>query len=96
MAQDTSALEQQLDAKYQEILEATASEMKLGKFGALPGTDQGRVESEAETAIDKWMEEAETSQRPPKTPLERLYADYAAIEAKFPDTGVEGEDEQQK
>jgi hypothetical protein len=95
MAEDVTALEEELDAKYQEILDTLAGEKKLGAFDTLPEADQEQIEDEAETAIEKWMEDNESSPRKPQTRLEQLYADYAAIEAKFPDE-EEGEDEQQK
>jgi hypothetical protein len=61
MAEDIAALEQQLDDKFQEILEAVASQLKLGKYDDLSDEDQERVENEAEAVTDKWMEEAEDS-----------------------------------
>ena len=90
MADDISALEQALDAKYLQILDAIAADLKLGKFDALSPADQQRVESEAEKRIEQWMEESESAPRPPKTPLEQLIAEYAAIDAKMP----EGEDDE--
>lgn len=90
MADDIAALEQELDEKYQQVLDAAAAELKLGKFDALSESDQERVETEAENLIEKWMEESETAPRPPKTPLEQLLAEYAALDAKMP----EGEDDE--
>ena len=85
MAEDIAALEQQLDDKFQEILEAVASQLKLGKYDDLSDEDQERVENEAEAAADKWMDEAEDESKDPKTPFEKLLAEYTAIALKFPD-----------
>jgi hypothetical protein len=90
MADDIAALEQELDAKYLQILDAVAAGLRLGKFDALSSADQERVESEAEKLTEQWMEESESAPRPPKTPLEQLIAEYAAIDAKMP----EGEDDE--
>ena len=92
MAEDIAALEQQLDDKFQEILEAVASQLKLGKYDDLSDEDQERVENEAEAAADKWMDEAEDESKDPKTPFEKLLAEYTAIALKFPDEDDE-EDE---
>ena len=70
MAEDIAALEQQLDDKFQEILEAVASQLKLGKYDDLSDADQERVENEAEVAADQWMDENETGSKEPKTPFE--------------------------
>jgi hypothetical protein len=95
MAEDIAALEQQLDDKFQEILEAVASQLKLGKYDDLSDEDQERVENEAEAAADKWMEEAEeeTSQEP-KTPFEKLLAEYTAIALKFPEEDDEDDEDE--
>jgi len=85
MAEDIAALEQQLDDKFQEILEAVASQLKLGKYDDLSDEDQERVENEAEAAADKWMDEAEDESKEPKSPFEKLLAEYTAIALKFPD-----------
>jgi len=92
MAEDIAALEQQLDDKFQEILEAVASQLKLGKYDDLSDEDQERVENEAEAAADKWMDEAEDESKQPKTPFETLLAEYTAIVLKFPEEDDE-EDE---
>jgi len=92
MAEDIAALEQQLDDKFQEILEAVASQLKLGKYDDLSDEDQERVENEAEAAADKWMDEDEDESKEPKTPFEKLLAEYTAIALKFPDEDDE-EDE---
>jgi hypothetical protein len=89
MADDIAALEQQADAKFQQILEAVATDLKLGKFDALSEADQQRVQTEAENMTERWMEESESAPKQPKTPLEQLLAEYAAIDAKMP----EGEDD---
>jgi hypothetical protein len=93
MAEDIAALEQQLDDKFQEILEAVATQLKLGKYDDLSDEDQERVENEAEAAADKWMDEAEDESKEPKTPFEKLLAEYTAIALKFPDDDEEYEDE---
>jgi hypothetical protein len=93
MAEDIAALEQQLDDKFQEILEAVASQLKLGKYDDLSDEDQERVENEAESAADKWMEESEDSPKEPKSPFEKLLAEYTAIALKFPDEDDEEDDE---
>jgi hypothetical protein len=93
MAEDIAALEQQLDDKFQEILEAVASQLKLGKYDDLSDEDQERVENEAEAAADKWMDEAEDSSKEPKTPFEKLLAEYTAIALKFPEEDDDEEDE---
>jgi len=93
MADDIAALERQRDAKFQEILEVIASELKLGKFDTLSPADQERVEVEAENASERWMEQAETGAKQPTTPLEKLLAEHYAIAMKIPETeGSEGED----
>jgi ABC-type phosphate transport system auxiliary subunit len=96
MAEDIAALEQQLDDKFQEILEAVASQLKLGKYDDLSDEDQERVENEAEAAADKWMEEAEDegSTQEPKTPFEKLLAEYTAIAMKFPEEDDDEEDDE--
>jgi hypothetical protein len=94
MAEDIAALEQQLDDKFQEILEAVARELKLGKYDDLSDEDQERVENEAEAAADKWMEETEDSSKQPKTPFETLLAEYTAIALKFPEEDDEEDDEE--
>ena len=96
MAEDIAALEQQLDDKFQEILEAVASQLKLGKYDDLSDEDQERVENEAEAAADKWMEEAEDegSSQQPKTPFEKLLAEYTAIALKFPPDEDDEEDDE--
>jgi len=96
MAEDIAALEQQLDDKFQEILEAVASQLKLGKYDDLSDEDQERVENEAEAAADKWMEEAEDSSQEPKTPFEKLLAEYTAIALKFPDDEDDEEDDEEE
>jgi len=93
MADEIAQLEQQLDDKFQEILEAVASQLKLGKYDDLSDADQERVENEAETAADHWMDENEAGPKEPKTPFEKLLAEYAAIALKFPDENYEDEDE---
>jgi hypothetical protein len=93
MADEIAQLEQQLDDKFQEILEAVASQLKLGKYDDLSDADQERVENEAETAADLWMDENEAGPKEPKTPFEKLLAEYAAIALKFPDEDYEDEDE---
>ena len=97
MAEDIAALEQQLDDKFQEILEAVASQLKLGKYDDLSDEDQERVENEAEAAADKWMEEAqdaEDSSKEPTTPFEKLLAEYTAIALKFPEDEDDEEDDE--
>ena len=96
MAEDIAALEQQLDDKFQEILEAVASQLKLGKYDDLSDEDQERVENEAEAAADKWMEEAEDSSQEPKTPFEKLLAEYTAIALKFPEDEDDEEDDEEE
>ena len=100
MADDIAALERQRDDKYQEILEAIATDLKLGKFDTLSEEDQERVEDEADAASDRWIEEAETKPRPPKTPLEKLLAEHYEIMMKIPDDeddeDYEDEDEDDK
>jgi hypothetical protein len=93
MAEDIAALEQQLDDKFQEILEAVASQLKLGKYDDLSDEDQERVENEAEAAADKWMDEAEDDDKEPKTPFEKLLAEYTAIALKFPEEDDDEDDE---
>jgi len=93
MADDIDALEEQLDTKFQEILEAVASQLKLGKYDDLSDADQERVENEAEAATDKWIEENDDSPKQPKTPFEKLLAEYAAIAMKFPDDDDDAEDD---
>lgn len=93
MADDIDALEEELDAKFQEILEAVASQLKLGKYDDLSDADQERVENEAEAASDRWMEENEAAPKEPKTPLEKLLADYAALAMKLPDTDDEDDED---
>lgn len=93
MADDIAALEEQLDAKFQEILEAVASQLKLGNYDDLSDDEQERVENEAEAATDKWMEDNEDAPKEPKTPFEKLLADYTTIALKFPDTDDDDEDE---
>src|SRR5262245_42249031 len=85
MADDIAALERQRDDKYEEILEAIASELKLGKFNTLSEEDQERVEDEADAASDRWIEEVETNPRAPKTPLEKLLNEHYEIMMKIPD-----------
>ena len=96
MAEDIAALEQQLDDKFQEILEAVASQLKLGKYDDLSDADQERVENEAETAADQWMDDNEAGPKEPKTPFEKLLADYAALALKFPDDEDEDEDDEEE
>jgi hypothetical protein len=93
MADDIAALEQAHDAKFQQILEAVAAELKLGKYDMLSPQDQERVETEAETLAERWMEEAESQPRQPRTPLEQLLAELHAIAMKFPETGESEQDE---
>lgn len=95
MAEDIAALEQQLDDKFQEILEAVASQLKLGKYDDLSDEDQERVENEAEAVTDKWMEESEDSHKEPKSPFEKLLAEYTAIVLKFPEEEDDDEDEEE-
>jgi len=94
MAEDIAALEQQLDDKFQEILEAVASQLKLGKYDDLSDEDQERVENEAEAAADKWMDEAEDASKEPTTPFEKLLAEYTAIALKFPEDEDDEEDDE--
>jgi hypothetical protein len=94
MAEDIAALEQQLDDKFQEILEAVASQLKLGKYDDLSDEDQERVENEAEAVTDKWMEEAEDSHKEPNSPFEKLLAEYTAIVLKFPEEDDDDEDDE--
>src|SRR5215467_13287030 len=93
MADDIADLEQQLDDKFQEILNAVAAQLKLGKYEDLSDADQERVENEAETAADQWMDDNETGPKEPKTPFEKLLADYAAIALKFPDDVYEDDED---
>jgi len=93
MADDIDALEEQLDTKFQEILEAVASQLKLGKYDDLSDADQERVENEAEAATDKWMEENDDAPKQPQTPFEKLLAEYAAIAMKFPDDDDDDDDD---
>jgi hypothetical protein len=94
MADDIAALEEQRDAKFQEILEAVASELKLGKFDTLSPEDQDRVEEEAEEASERWMDEIESAPREPKTPLEKLLAEHYAIAMKIPEEDEEDEEDE--
>jgi hypothetical protein len=94
MADDIADLEQQLDDKFQEILDAVAAQLKLGKYDDLSDADQERVENEAETAADRWMDDNEAGPKEPKTPFEKLLADYAALALKFPDEDLEDDDEE--
>jgi hypothetical protein len=96
MADDIADLEQQLDDKFQEILDAVATQLKLGKYDDLSDADQERVENEAETAADRWMDDNEAGPKEPKTPFEKLLADYAALALKFPDEDDEDEDDDEK
>ena len=99
MADDIADLEQQLDDKFQEILDAVAAQLKLGKYDDLSDADQERVENEAETAADQWMDDNEAGPKDPKTPFEKLLADYAALALKFPEEDEEDdehEDEEEK
>src|SRR5215475_5262640 len=66
MADDTADLEQQLDDKFQEILDAVAAQLKLGKYDDLSDADQERVENEAEVAADRWMDDNESTPKEPK------------------------------
>src|SRR5215471_11145584 len=91
---DIATLEQQLDDKFQEILEAVASQLKLGKYDDLSDADQERVENQAEVAADQWMDENEAGPKEPKTPFEKLLSDYAAIALKFPDDVYEDDEEE--
>jgi hypothetical protein len=52
------------------------------------------VENEAEAAADKWMEDAEDSPHEPKTPFEKLLAEYTAIALKFPPDDDDEEDDE--
>jgi len=90
---DIATLEQQLDDKFQEILEAVASQLKLGKYDDLSDADQERVENEAEIAADQWMDENEAGPKEAKTPFEKLLSDYAAIALKFPDDVYEDDED---
>ena len=96
MADDTADLEQQLDDKFQEILDAVAAQLKLGKYDDLSDADQERVENEAEAAADQWMDDNEGGPKEPKTPFEKLLADYAALALKFPDEDFEDDDEEEE
>src|SRR5215813_11424168 len=96
MADDTADLEQQLDDKFQEILDAVAAQLKLGKYDDLSDADQERVENEAETAADQWMDDNEGGPKEPKTPFEKLLADYAALALKFPDEDDEDDDDEEE
>ena len=96
MADDIADLEQQLDVKFQEILDAVAAQLKLGKYDDLSDADQERVENEAETAADKWMDDNEAAPKEPKTPFEKLLADYAALALKFPDEDDEAEEDEEE
>src|SRR5262245_29076329 len=99
MADDIADLEQQLDDKFQEILDAVAAQLKLGKYDDLSDADQERVENEAEIAADQWMDDNEAGPKEPKTPFEKLLADYAALALKFQeedDEEDEDEDEDQE
>jgi hypothetical protein len=93
MADDIAALERQRDDKYQEILEAIAGELKLGKYDTLSEEDQERVEDEADAASDRWIEEVESTPRAPKTPLEKLLAEHYEIMMKIPDDEDDEEDD---
>jgi len=90
---DIATLEQQLDDKFQEILEAVASQLKLGKYDDLSDADQERVENQAEVAADQWMDENEAGPKEPKTPFEKLLSDYATIALKFPDDVYEDDED---
>jgi hypothetical protein len=94
MADDITALEEELDTKFQEILEAVASQLKLGKYDDLSDDDQERVENEAEAATDRWMDESEDAPKEPKTPFEKLLAEYTAIALKFPDTDDDDDEDE--
>jgi hypothetical protein len=96
MADDIADLEQQLDDKFQEILDAVATQLKLGKYDDLSDADQERVENEAEAAADQWMDDNEAGPKEPKTPFEKLLADYAALALKFPDEDDEDEDDEEE
>src|SRR5215467_3211031 len=99
MADDIADLEQQLDDKFQEILNAVAAQLKLGKYDDLSDADQERVENEAEMAADQWMDDNEAGPKEPKTSFEKLLADYAALALKFPeedDEDDEDEDEEEE
>ena len=96
MADDIADLEQQLDDKFQEILDAVAAQLKLGKYDDLSDTDQERVENEAETAADQWMDDNEAGPKEPKTPFEKLLSDYAALALKFPDEDHEDDEEEEE
>jgi hypothetical protein len=93
MTDDIAALEDQRDAKFEEILDAIASELKLGKFDTLSAEDQARVEQEAEAASDRWIDEVEDNPREPNTPLEKLLAEHYAIMMKIPDDDDDYEDD---
>jgi hypothetical protein len=93
MTDDIAALEDQRDAKFEEILDAIASELKLGKFDTLSAEDQARVEQEAEAASDRWIDEVEEKPREPNTPLEKLLAEHYAVMMKIPDDDYEDDDE---
>jgi hypothetical protein len=94
MADDIADLEQQLDDKFQEILDAVATQLKLGKYDDLSDADQERVENEAEAAADQWMDDNEGGPKEPKTPFEKLLADYAALALKFPEEEDEDDEEE--
>ena len=96
MADDIADLEQQLDDKFQEILDAVAAQLKLGNYDDLSDADQERVENEAESAADQWMDDNEAGPKEPKTPFEKLLADYAALALKFPDEDDEDEDDEKE
>src|SRR5262249_20129908 len=87
------ALEDQRDAKFEEILDAIAGELKLGKFDTLSAEDQARVEQEAEAASDQWIDEVEDKPREPNTPLEKLLAEHYAIMMKIPDDDEDDDEE---
>jgi hypothetical protein len=93
MTDDIAALEDQRDAKFEEILDVIASDLKLGKFDTLSAEDQARVEQEAEAASDRWIDEVEDEPREPNTPLEKLLAEHYAIMLKIPDDDEDYEDD---
>src|SRR5215510_7682455 len=95
MADDIADLEQQLDDKFQEILDAVAAQLKLGKYDDLSDADQERVENEAEVAADQWMDDNEAGPKEPKSPFEKLLADYAALALKFPDEELDDDEEEE-
>src|SRR5262245_14521400 len=96
MADDIADLEQQLDDKFQEILDAVAAQLKLGKYDDLSDADQERVENEAESAADQWMDDNEAGPKEPKSPFEKLLADYAALALKFPDEELDDDEEEEE